>query len=329
MFETHRDTDHLCLSARLHGMAQRLLTAAERERMLTAPTEESAIRVLTEHGYLPFPAGSRTGRERSLRQRRETLYERLGPVPEPAIVTVFRLKYDCHNLKVLLKSRAEAPDRLLLRGGNVPPQRLRDEYLNGSWRSLPPELAAAVRDAQVALERTGDPRECDRLLDRACFARQLSLSRASGVACLADHVRLRIDSCNLRSTIRLTRLGRQVELGQQLLPGGQVPAERILSALRRNAPAEPFLATPLREAAQAGLRLLRSEESPARFDCLCDRAVLRRRAGAVPVPFGPEVLLSYLLSIEAELRSVGLILSGRMLGLPASAIRERLREADG
>lgn len=44
------------------------------------------------------------------------------------------------------------------------------------------------------------------------------------------------------------------------------------------------------------------------------------------VPFGVEVALGYLAAKEAEWTAVRTVLSGRMAGVPAEALRERLRE---
>ena len=55
-------------------------------------------------------------------------------------------------------------------------------------------------------------------------------------------------------------------------------------------------------------------------------AVLRAAGAARRVPFGVEVALGYLAAKEAEWTAVRTVLSGRMAGVPAEALRERLRE---
>ena len=44
------------------------------------------------------------------------------------------------------------------------------------------------------------------------------------------------------------------------------------------------------------------------------------------IPFGVEVVLGYLAAKEAEWTAVRIIMSGRMAGMTADAIRERLRD---
>ena len=54
--------------------------------------------------------------------------------------------------------------------------------------------------------------------------------------------------------------------------------------------------------------------------------VLGAGGGARRLPFGVEVALGYLAAKEAEWTAVRTVLSGRMAGVPAEALRERLRE---
>ena len=45
------------------------------------------------------------------------------------------------------------------------------------------------------------------------------------------------------------------------------------------------------------------------------------------IPFGPEPVLAFVAAREQEMRNVRIIISGKLAKLPASTIRERMREA--
>ena len=64
-----------------------------------------------------------------------------------------------------------------------------------------------------------------------------------------------------------------------------------------------------------------------RFGGLCDNAVTAYLAKARSVPFGEHPLIGYLYAREAELTAIRIILTGRLAGLSAETIRERLRES--
>ena len=80
------------------------------------------------------------------------------------------------------------------------------------------------------------------------------------------------------------------------------------------------------EAAELGEAAVKGGSLTA-FEKGCDNAVLKTAAGARRVPFGVEVALGYLIAKEAEWTAVRIVMAGRLAGLSADAIRERLRDA--
>lgn len=68
---------------------------------------------------------------------------------------MFRLKYDCHNIKTLLKAPQDA-ERLLIDAGTVPAETMQKKHAeNGGWDFLPADMAAAADEAQRVLAETG------------------------------------------------------------------------------------------------------------------------------------------------------------------------------
>ena len=87
-------------------------------------------------------------------------------------------------------------------------------------------------------------------------------------------------------------------------------------------------AAALAQAAALGAARTQPDSGPlTEFERLCDNAVTGYLASASRVPFGEETVIGYLYAREAEFTAIRTILSGRMAGLDADTIRERLREA--
>ena len=297
MTKRRKDTDYLFLSARIRAMERRLLTAQRLEQLLTAPSVEACAQLLSEWGYAPVH--DEPSLQAALSAQREAVFADVSRfMPEAEVLDVFRLKYDYHNIKTLLKAPQDA-ERLLIDAGTVPAETMRKKHAeNGGWDFLPADMAAAADEAQRVLAETGSARSSDCILDRAYFARLEKLAADSHIPYLQDYVRAMIDAANLRSLIRTQRLGldagflrgtafaREAELGDEAAKGGSLTA----------------------------------------FEKACDDAVLRAAGAARRVPFGVEVALGYLAAKEAEWTAVRTVLSGRMAGVPAEALRERLRE---
>ena len=106
-----KDTDFLYISTRLRSMENRLLSRERMERMLEARTDEDAAKVLSECGYKGLEKPGADALARSLSDaRNETFAELASMSPNADMIDVFRIKYDYHNLKALIK--CAAPGRI-------------------------------------------------------------------------------------------------------------------------------------------------------------------------------------------------------------------------
>ena len=325
-----KDTDYLFLSTRIKSMERNLLNGERLERMLEARTPEDAVKVLTECGWPDMPRVNLDELDRVLTQERDkTLKDLTSSAPHPEILEVFKVKYDYHNIKTLLKAEAMGvdPERLLVSAGRVKVEELTEKLRSGDLRGLPGILQSAAGEAREVLGTTGDPQLADFVLDRAYFQDMFHLAQESGSAFLEGYVRIQIDSANLRSVVRTLRMGKSMEfLRGVLFEGGNIDTNRILNNAAGGNLEDLYAISPLKEAAEAGTAALNGGRL-TRFEKLCDDAVLSYVAGAKYVAFGEAPVIGYLAAKENEFTSVRIIMSGRMAGLDADTIRERLRDS--
>ena len=326
-----KDTDYLCLSARIHALEVSLLSRERMERMLEAHTTEDAVKVLGECGYPDVPAVTPDAVDQLLTQRRERLSRDLeGSMPDARFLDVFKVKYDYHNLKTLLKAEAlgEDYDRLLVDAGRVSPGEL-TRYLRDNQGYLPYELTEAAREGREVLHATGDPQRLDFAMDRAYFAEMSAMAAGSGSSYLKGYVAILIDAANLRCLVRAIRMGKGPEFIKGVLfPGGSVGENDVLSLASSggNGLSELYAVTELRKAAELGAAAIKGGSLTA-FEKACDDAVTHYLEGAKYIPFGEAPVIGYLAAVDSELTNLRIILSGRMAGLDSSVIRERLRES--
>lgn len=326
-----KDTDYLSISARVRAMENRLLTRERLERMLEARSNDEAAKVLTECGYGDFGVLTPASLEEELKQSRSAIYQDLrSALPDPRLIDVFRIKYDYHNAKVLLKSQAVGTDetRLLADGGRYPIEVLREAFLKEDFRNWSLPFREAVIRAKETLAASGDPQAADFILDRAYFVEMLATAEQVGSEFLTGYVKLLIDAANLRSAVRAARMGRGADfLSQVLVSGGNV-SEKSVTAAGATELAALFSGGMLAEAAALGSTLMGVGSGHlTEFERLCDNAVMHYLSGAHYIPFGEQVPVAYLYAREAELTAVRIIMTGRMAGLDTEIIRERLRES--
>ncbi len=298
--------------------------------MAAAPDFDEAAKVLTECGYPELTGASDGEVEAALSARRlETLADMERLCPEPALVEAFRLRYDYHNAKVLVKAEGAGVggETLLSEAGRVSPAALQRAYAEDNWRAVPAAFSAAVRGAKSTLARTANPQLTDMELDKAYYAELLGLTQTLSTGFYTDYVRLCIDTANLRSAVRCLR-GRMDEgvLRAALIPDGEVPASQIARRVYGEGVTAVFTARELAQAAELGRKAVEGGELSA-FERECDNVLTRRLGEAKRVSFGPAVAVAYLASLEGEIVAARMVLLGKRGGVSAEVLRERLRES--
>lgn len=325
-----KDTDYLVISARVKAMETGLLTRERMEQILEAKTDEEAAKILQECGYGELDAADPEAMDAALSAAREaTLSDVMDGAPEPRYIELFKLKYDYHNVKALLKAEAmgTSADRMLMDMGRVSAAVLKEAVRSGELDSLPPMLASAVAEAREILDTTRDPQLSDIALDRWTYADMAALAEEVNSDFLRGYVAVQIDAANLRALVRTVRMGKSPEfLRGVLMEGGEVATDGILtlSANRGSGMNEVYGPTRFAAAAEAGAEALRGGPL-TEFEKLCDDAVGDYLAGAQYVPFGEAPLVGYLAARETEYTNLRILLMGRGAGLPADVIRSRLR----
>ena len=313
----------------LRAREPQLLSGEKAQRMLDAPSFEEAAKLLVDCGY-PDMAQSRADEiEALLAERRDAVFAEMdGIAPDEAIVRAFRVKYDYHNVKAIVKGEAMGSDprRLLTASGRVPAEKLLAAYQENRYVELPNTLGKAMEEARTVLARTANPQMADLILDQACFGEMQDAAREAECSFLADYVRLLIDSTNLKSAVRTMRMHKDADFLQSvLLTGGTVSESRIAAAGDREALAGLFANGKLAKAAALGAEAAAGGRMTA-FELACDNAVTDFLKDAKLVGFGPETLVAYLAAVEGEITAVRMILTGRLAGIAPETIRERLRD---
>lgn len=325
-----KDIDYIFLSTRVKAMERSLLTKGRIEQMLDAPTNEDAAKVLVECGYPEMTEITNSELDRILSEQQENTMADLGScAPDKFIIDVFKLRYDYHNAKVLVKAEAlsSEPELLLMAGGRYGRQRLADDYRREDLLAYSDLFRRGLTRAREVLGSTGDPQLADFILDRAYFEELSALAKASENKFLEGYVALCIDAANLRSAVRASRLNKGINfLEQVLVPGGTVSVRNLATA-RGEELGSLFLSSKLSAAAAEGsAKSAPGSGSLTEFERLCDNAIINYLSDGRRVPFGAEPIIAYLYARENEATIIRIIMAGRIAGLDRTTIQQRLRQ---
>jgi V/A-type H+-transporting ATPase subunit C len=325
-----KDPDYLGVSAYVRAMENSLLTQEQFEQLITARSYDEEVKLLQSFGYSELEPKHPEAIDADLTLVRAEALEELGAaLPNPGVLDVFRIKYDYHNIKAMLKAEVMnvSPGAMLADLGRVSVEELFVAQRENDGSNLPGLLASAVYVGREVLSKTRDPQLFDVAVDKWYFRDLLETAERSGSAFLTGYVRLQIDAANLRTLVRTLRMGKNEDfLRGVLFKGGEITTEELLrvSAGRGAGLAELFAPTALAAAAEEGAGLLHGG-AVTDFEKLCDDAQTAYLEDARLIPFGEAPVLAYLAARETEYTNLRIVLMGRMAGVPAEVIRSRLR----
>lgn len=324
-----KDTDYLAISARIRAMETTLLTAERMDQLLESRSDEEVSKLLQECGYPELDAARPEAMDAALSQTREELLADLGDsAPDSRYIDIFKLKYDYHNAKTILKAAAmdTDPARMLMDMGRISAETLKAAMDSGELDSLPGTLPEAIAEAKSVLDTTRDPQLSDIVLDRWMYRDMAQVAEVTGSSFLRGYVAAQIDAANLRALIRTLRMGKNADfLAGVLFEGGELePAAVLAVAAGHGGLGEVYGPTRFARAAEAGEAALKGG-SLTEFEKQCDDAVGDYLSGAQMIPFGEAPMLAYLAARETEYTNIRILLMGRAAGLSPEVIRSRLR----
>ena len=320
-------TKYLCLTAMLRARETSMVTPEKAEQMLAAASFEEACRVAVDCGYPDMSAmGIREIEDTLSQKRRAELEDVVNLVPDVELADLFRLKYDYHSAKAMVKSDGSAK-HLLSFDGRVEAAEFLRAYLRRELTVLPVTLAEAIHEAKSMLSRTGNPCLADLILDRAYFTELTETARRTGMPFAVEYVRLLIDCANLRALIRGKLAGKRPEIiGELLFEEGSILKESIIAAADSSDDiVRLFAPAGLGTAAEKGVAVL-DHGSMTEFELALDNAVNDYLSDAERVGFGPAAVISYLAAVENQVMTLRIILTGKKTGIAPDKLRERLRE---
>ena len=314
---------------RLGVLRRSSLGKAQIERLLAAPQLPEAERVLADIG---FSAGDQKDFQTAADQHIRKACDLIKAVTtDPKMTDCFFLRYDVHNLKVLIKSRhlAHAPE-FLSACGSIPVDTLRHCVADRTYVQLPGELAAGLKQLEKRVAVEFDPLLVDSVLDQAMY-RQIFKNLEERKRTLAyRYFQAKVDLLNVTILLRVRAMKKDAAFFQSLaLEGGKATLRSLLAGFQDNERLVRLLSpngVALKLAAQAAAQ--DASKLPF-FEKVADDFLFglfepyRYRTAAI------EVVIAYLLQRQREAADVRLIMTGKLNGFPPDAVLERVRELHG
>ncbi len=329
-------TDYVFACARIRSNEKYLLNSEKLNQMIEARTPEDACKILQDAHYGDEgDVIDATSYESALLKESDKLYALLHSLaPDAFEFNIFAYPFDYHNIKVLIKAEALGSDgtNLLMNGGSIDPIAMSVIVKERTLQSLTSHMRKALEESLDTLARTKDPQCVDLICDRECYRDILETAEKSKNKFILGYVNLLIDTINLKTFARCKRMDKDWNYFSLVyLQGGNISEKTFVSGY--DEPLQQFATritgSALSIAAEEGGVSFKDTGSFTSIEKLCDDALISYVKDAKYISFGIEPLIGYAVAKQMEIKSVRIILSGKLGGLSPELIEERVRETYG
>ena len=331
-----------------------LLTSNDLERLNDYNSVEDVLNALSDSSYRDAIQNLNRPEEyeKILDEELKNSYELIeNTASDDNILQYFRERYNFHNLKVLVREIAQDESYANLYNdiGNIDLAYIKrhlssDNIEVGFLESLEIEgyepfnksvnendtYVEYGKKALAKFKETNNPKDIDITLDKAYYEKLLIDAKEIDLEELTKYTKERIDLINIKTLLRIKAQGNEAsDLSEALIDGGYIEPERLVEL----APADinhivvklsneninKYLVRTLDDEKSLDQNLLDLEK--AIDDHQMDYSRL-----AKSMTYGPEVLMNYIISKEAEIKNLRIILVSKLNSLPKEFTLERLRE---
>ncbi len=314
-------------------LEKRLLTRNRLERMIEAQTPEEVLKLLGETEYSQDMADIHGSQDYEIILKRET--ERVfsivrNMIKNTGIVDILSLKYDYHNLKVLLKSKITGKDfsSLLMQAGTIDASKFKAKFESQS-NDLPQEIMEAIAEVQKDFEENHNPQRIDIIVDKHYFRNLSRLAKEIDVKVITDYVEGLIDFQNMITLFRVQKQKRDARfLETVIFEGGTISKNKIVASINDNTDTilNKFKKEKLGTYLVKGLEAFSETKRLSELEKISDNYLMELNKESKYVVFGPEPLFTYLVAKEREINAVRMIMVSKINNISSDKIRERLRE---
>jgi V/A-type H+-transporting ATPase subunit C len=307
---------HAYAFGRVRALEVGLIDATQMKRMLDARTADDALKIISETPYGAYlPENPQIPDiEKAIIEELKKTYELSRKIsPQREITDLFEVKYDMHNVKILLRSEIteRSLSHLLIPLGREGPENIK-AALNGDLKAVSPEMQHVLSRARALYEETEDFQKVQFFLDKE--RSRILRTGFEGSPFLEEFYAIKVDLENIRNFLRAQKFNLDFE--DVFLPGGNLDLKFFGEAKEA---AEYFIEkTRSKDYAfvvSQGLADYEEEKSLVSYEKLTEDFLMQHMKKAKYYSLSIEPLAGYLFAKEREARIVRQILISKMKGI--------------
>ncbi|MCB6201487.1 V0D/AC39 family V-type ATPase subunit [Extibacter muris] len=230
-----------------------------------------------------------------------------------------------HNLKAAIKEvcTEEENRHIFYEDVSIPGKVMLEIVREKDFGKLPHNMQAAAEEAYETLLHTRDGQLCDIIIDRAALEAVYEAGQQAKDDIIRDYAESTVGVADIKIAVRSQKTAKSLEFMKRAM-----------------AECESINVDQLAKAALAGMDAIRDylsgtayaegaealAESPSAFERWCDNRIIQTISPQKYNAFTIGPVIAYVIARQNEIKTVRIILSGKLNDLPDDSIRERVRE---
>lgn len=310
--------------ARIRSLETELFSDAVIEQLLSCADYEQCLHFLADKGW----GGADTPLDADAMLDRETdkiweIVEELHIPMEKFDVLSYPKLY--HNLKAAIKTVCTAAQtgHIFYDDAAIPGDKMLEIVRKKDFSVLPAHMREAAAEAYDTLLHTRDGQLCDVIVDRAALAAMYAAGQASDEPIIRDYAESTVAVADIKIAVRSQKTGKSEDfMKRSMADCKSLDTGRLIrAALSGTENLRDYLSkTAYADGADALM------ESSSAFERWCDDRIIETLRPQKYNPFTIGPVFAYVIARQNEIKTVRIILSGKLNEMPVDSIRERVRE---
>ncbi|HBA62475.1 MAG TPA: V-type ATP synthase subunit C [Lachnospiraceae bacterium] len=318
------DMQYTYAVARIRAMEVSLFSRAVIEQLMACRTEEQCLQFLSEKGWgdndTPMNA------EAILTREREKTWETVRElVKDMSVFDVLSYPDLFHNLKAAIKevTTEETNPNIFIQDTAISGEEMLEIVKSKDFSRLPAFMSGVAQEAYETLLHTRDGQLCDIMIDKAALTAIYEAGKKAKDEIIRDYAESTVAVADIKIAVRSQKTAKSLEfMKKAMAPCDSLNIEALSRAALSGMDAiQEYLAGTVYAGGAEALK-----ESPSAFECWCDNRIIETIRPQIHNPFTVGPLVAYVLARENEIKTVRIILTGKLNELPEESIRERVRE---
>ncbi len=312
----------------------RLLSQDKINRMIESNDVEEALRLLNESEYSDSFKGVLVSAdyEKILSNELIRIYDLMRDVSaDPVVVDLLALKYDYHNMKVMVKEKIYKKDLsdLYISVSVLASDFMKEAYITQDFSQISKEFKTAIDAVEEDFKESSDPQRIDFIFDEYYFKHLYNMAKSTKTELFVNYVQDMIDFTNVASLIRLKKQNKDIEFCKDvILENGNIKKDDILAAFNDSIDdmMDRFKDSKISNSLIKGLDSYKETSSLSILEKYKDDYLMDLNKASKYINIGPEPIFSYIVAKETEIKTLRIILVAKLNNLSPDVIRERVRE---